>query len=73
MALPQFNCSLCDTMHYELDTISEEGEFPSLRRLEDLRAMRRQCIETHRWPGCENNPEFTQNGMFSRPPTDHCH
>lgn len=65
LVLPQFNCSLCHTMHNQLDVILEEGDFPSLRSLDELRALRDECIETHTWPGCENNPDFTKNGMLS--------
>lgn len=62
----QFNCSLCMTRHDKLDEILEEGDFPQLRNLDDLKELRRVCIEEHTWPGCDDHPEFTNNGEEPR-------
>lgn len=62
----QFNCSLCMTRHDKLDEILEEGDFPELRNLDDLKELRRVCLEEHTWPGCDDHPEFTNNGEVPR-------
>jgi hypothetical protein len=40
-----------------------EEQGPPVFSMKDMVRLRRMCIDEHRWPGCEADPEFTNQGQ----------
>jgi hypothetical protein len=49
-------------MANELDKLHAPGQHAKWRSLAETVELRRKCIEQHKWPGCEEDPNFTNDG-----------
>jgi hypothetical protein len=49
-------------MANELDKLHAPGQHAKWRSLAETVELRRKCIEEHKWPGCEEDPNFTNDG-----------
>lgn len=42
-------------------TYDEAG--PDVLGMNAIISLRKMCIDEHRWPGCEDDPDFTSEGQ----------
>jgi len=62
----QRNCTICGCKGESLVVMKDleyEEQGPPVFSMKDMLRLRRKCIDEHRWPGCEEDPEFTNQGQ----------